>query len=225
MENKSGIDMVKDLADTIKRSNDKIDDMFFNRLESIEKKELGKMLYGFSKVINEWSKILAKLVSRLDDSEDRIIIMKNLIDEHGNGNIENSHVNTYKRFINNLCKESEMNEKDKKRNYGVNDDFISFLKIIVSKLSTVEHACFVLGMIEYCYIDISKYFNEYLKKRGITVEHYTEHEILDVEHANDLFEVGLRQMNRNGYNYDCDGLENSLIKGYNLIYGYYNSLI
>ena len=45
------------------------------------------------------SRPLFSLCSRIDNYVDRLTILENIFDEHGNGNINEAHGNTYKKYL------------------------------------------------------------------------------------------------------------------------------
>lgn len=143
----------------------------------------------FAKAVDHWSRVLGKLLDKVPSHEERLVIVRNLYDEHGNGNILNSHVETFNRYL--LSMENI---------YGgnieidtVNNPATIFNKELDGMLENKSwiYSVAALGMIEYTYITVSKIINKYITN-FITqdkIEHYSLHEILDVEHATELFSI------------------------------------
>eukprot|EP01126_Amoeba_proteus_P057786 TRINITY_DN7388_c0_g1_i7.p2 TRINITY_DN7388_c0_g1~~TRINITY_DN7388_c0_g1_i7.p2 ORF type:complete len:163 (-),score=32.21 TRINITY_DN7388_c0_g1_i7:174-662(-) len=114
----------------------------------------------------------------------RLKILENIIDEHGSGDIRESHPVTFKELL------SAFNvERDPKIPIHV----LSFNQAIMGICThdDVHVGCAALGSIEYLYIGISSN----IAKKILcwlppgTQRHYSIHEVLDVKHAADLFEV------------------------------------
>lgn len=170
---------------------------FFYNLNEIPKNIFLMAQIDFIHAVNYWSSILALLISRLKKPYHRTIILDNLYDEHGNGNISKNHVYTYYDYLCELgYKGSVNNLLNRKCHSRSVNKFIERLDNCMNKYDAYE-VCFILGNIEKTYIEISKKINEYLRKNNLKVHHYTEHEILDIKHAEDLFTVAKQGDNKN----------------------------
>eukprot|EP01126_Amoeba_proteus_P057785 TRINITY_DN7388_c0_g1_i3.p2 TRINITY_DN7388_c0_g1~~TRINITY_DN7388_c0_g1_i3.p2 ORF type:complete len:192 (-),score=36.38 TRINITY_DN7388_c0_g1_i3:194-769(-) len=138
---------------------------------------------GFVYAVEHWPQALAALLSKIEPISMRLKILENIIDEHGSGDIRESHPVTFKELL------SAFNvERDPKIPIHV----LSFNQAIMGICThdDVHVGCAALGSIEYLYIGISSN----IAKKILcwlppgTQRHYSIHEVLDVKHAADLFE-------------------------------------
>jgi len=177
----------------------------FNNIDNINLNKFASFIH----TINLWSQILGYLVFQCDDYKHRKNIINNLYDEN-NGNL--THVETFYFFL-------------KELGYNVDIDNIVletyvelYNKLLtnVIKNNSFDNNCQILGSIEYIYHKISTdLVNWYRLKYNKNPEnHYTLHEILDITHSKELFELS---------NKDID--ENNLICGAEWILGIIKSII
>lgn len=165
---------------------------------------------SFVDAIDQWGIIFLKLASKSDNLEERRILIKNLFDEHGgNQSTETAHVNTFKKLIQSLDSNKEIKLYDQTSpTYQLTKKFYDQLHQVIDS-QPISYSLAMLGMIEHVYIDVSKEIHQYLRKHlgDQEINHYSEHEILDVEHSTDL--LNLLQDDE----LSTDGLE----KGYQLL--------
>ena len=172
----------------------------------------------FIDAIDHWSRILGLLVFNLPSDKERLAIIQNLYDEHGNGDINSSHVNTFKKLLVSLNYESEIRFRDKSlTTYWKINDFNEKLTTMVLKESWVVSVA-ALGMIEYTYSQISGFMHRYIRNflNPELINHYGIHEKLDQYHAKGFFDLISDQNN-----YD---IKKGLDLGYNLLYQLYERL-
>jgi hypothetical protein len=157
---------------------------------------------SFSLAVDHWSKILGKLIYKVPTYKERFVIIRNLYDEHGNGDLNNSHVCTIKRFI---CSLENITTKHSLLNYDSNVQKIlnNSLDEILETKSWI-FVVSVLGIVEYTFITVSKLINEYVSNfiEQNKIEHYSLHEILDIEHATELLSLVLPYINDDEKNND-----------------------
>ena len=66
---------------------------------------------NFYSAVCYFSRPMFLLCSRMENYADRLIILENIMDEHGNGDIKDSHGDTYKNYLLNLSvKEKNINK-------------------------------------------------------------------------------------------------------------------
>lgn len=203
------------------KTNNKLsENILFKNLQHISKDDFLKIQKNFIHAINHWPKLLLILCSRINEPELRMLLLDNINDEHGNGNINLCHVNTFHQFLKalGLNPNHKIDLYDKYQSKAVNNFNIRLTQFVNN--NDYRESALILGAIEYIYIDISKYFNQYLAKHNLEVYHYTEHEILDVKHADDLFTIAL---SGEGLMKD-DVMNKYLYIGYILIYDLYEEL-
>jgi len=127
------------------------------------------------------------LCTRLESYEKRINILENINDEHGNGNLSESHGVTYKSYLISLGIKKDTIEQS-----PVQPSVEYFNNILMEtvKNKNVLLAIACLGMIEERYAEISKLLVENLiNKKWIKAEeltHYSMHQEVDKHHS-DLF--------------------------------------
>lgn len=174
----------------------------------------------FVNAIDNWSKILGIMISRVPSYNERNVLIQNLVDEHGNGEIEKNHVSTFDKFIDSLL---EITKKNKdtyllKGNYNYTKEFIESLYSL-TELNWI-FAISAMGMIEFTYINVSNkihnYVCNYIDKDKIN--HYSLHEILDVTHATELFKIIEPHYKENKMI-----IEKGIEKGYNMMNKLYNN--
>lgn len=140
-------------------------------------------LSAFIELVNYWSQILGYVIYACDNHKIRKKIIMNLIDENC-GNL--THVETFYQFLVECGFDESL--KSIKSNYIILK-YQNLLQSYITKYS-FEQCCTILGSIEYIYHIMSGEINRYFEEtKGYQPSnHYTTHELLDVQHATDLFE-------------------------------------
>lgn len=171
----------------------------------------------FISAVDNWSRVFGLLLYYLPTDHHRSIIIKNLYDEHGEGDINKSHVNTFKLLL------LSLNYNEEILLYNETLPSYKYIKIFNEKLKDVIntknwiYSVAMLGMIEYTYITVSKNIHNYLCNylTADDINHYSLHEILDVSHSTELFSLlpELTDESKDGLNY-----------GYNLMNELYINL-
>lgn len=180
----------------------------------------------FIQAVDEWSCILGRMICYVPGVKERNVLIKNLYDEHGNGNIENAHVKTFSKFIKMLYDISNKRNPDcDGTGKIIVDEFINKLHItIISSDSDLWiYSIAVLAMIEYTYISVSKSIHEFTANyiEPELIHHYNLHEILDYTHATELFSLVAEY-----YNTETGKLiiNEGIKKGYKILYELYEQL-
>jgi pyrroloquinoline-quinone synthase len=180
---------------------------------------------SFGKAVDNWSKILGLMLNKVPSENERIVIVENLYDEHGSGNINNCHVNTFKQFIQsldniNIKLNSNLN-LDLNLNYII--DFNNELLCLIQNNNWIYGVC-LLGMIEYTYITISKNIHNYISKfiNPTKIIHYSLHEIMDIKHSTDLFSMVLPYLQKDPEL--MNDIKNGIQDGYQIFDKLYNNL-
>jgi hypothetical protein len=161
---------------------------------------------SFIKAVNHWSKILGYMLTILPSDKERCVIVENLYDEHGCGNPEDTHVNTFKKFIRSL----DDSYGSDGYNNGYDSSYDSYNGYNITKLPSYDpvnefndrlmnkikvsswiYCVCMLGMIEYTYITVSTAIHNYASNfiDPEKINHYSLHEIVDVKHATDLLNL------------------------------------
>jgi hypothetical protein len=176
---------------------------------------------AFISAIDNWSKVLGLMISKVPSDLQRAVLIDNLNDEQGmcncafsaithtvnnrqndgclhrNGDLTKSHVNTFRMLLVSL----DYTEKIQLYNRYLpsyryvkkfNDDLTNSIGGII-KIDGINwiYNIAILGMIEYVYVDVSKYIHAYLCNflPPDKINHYSTHEILDVHHYTSLFQL------------------------------------
>lgn len=194
---------------------------YFTTLKQNPSRELFiKSQESFINAVDTWSRILGILLAKVPLDIHRAVILENLNDEHGNGDITRSHVNTFKLFMQSMGQNDIQLYNKQSETY---DSVEWFTNIILSALHTENwiYCVSLLGMIEYTYKDIGKCIHNYAKIFMLEerINHYSLHETMDLKHSYDLFQLVSPYITTN-YNDIEDGLE----MGYFLISSLYDLL-
>ena len=139
---------------------------------------------NFYSAVFYFSRPMFLLCSRMENYADRLIILENIQDEHGNGDIKDSNGETYKKYLLKLG----VNKKDinKTFNHSAVSNFYSIIDKTVES-DNIETAIAMFGIIEDRYTEISSTIatslinNNWLKEDQLS--HYKIHEKLDTYHA------------------------------------------
>ena len=68
----------------------------------------------FISAVDNWSHALGLLLTKVPSDKERLPIIMNLYEEHGDGDVNNSHVNTFRKFYKSLGGINELKLYNKK---------------------------------------------------------------------------------------------------------------
>ena len=165
---------------------------YFSRLinDELTLEEFQKSQLNFFDAVLSFTKPMFIISSRLDSYEQRLCILENIFEEHGNGDITKSHGKTFEEYLILLG----VNKKEIK-NRKVNKSSQKFNLSLIEK-SQKESTYFslaMMGIIEERYSEISKLISEkVLKNKWLTEKtliHYKVHEKLDIDHAESFYHL------------------------------------
>lgn len=177
----------------------------------------------FISAVDNWSKALGLMLFHVPTDKERLIIIKNLMDEHGEGDLTKSHTNTFKLLLQSLGYDKEiLLYNDTLPSYFSVKTFNTNLMDTISGESWI-YCVAMLGMIEYTYITVSKKIHNYLLNHleHDKINHYSTHEIVDVTHATELFSLLIPHMIDGELSND---MKYGIHAGYNLMNQLYSSL-
>ena len=130
------------------------------------------------------------LCSRINSYSERLNILENIFDEHGNGDVKKSHGETYKQYLINLGIEKDKIKKN---------DFHISVKNFYSKIDNVvrnddlQKAIAMYGIIEDRYTIISSVIAKTLLKNNwldnSKLAHYLVHEEIDMYHSKLFYDL------------------------------------
>jgi pyrroloquinoline-quinone synthase len=136
--------------------------------------------------IESFSQSLAAVLARTPVLERRLSVMENVAEEHGHGNLLNSHKYTFRQFLRALGATPEDLE------IPCPASVLAFNHSLLGYCLTQssEAGAAALGMLEHLYSSVSGMIARTINERAWAApgsqSHYTVHEELDVEHAREL---------------------------------------
>jgi len=157
---------------------------------TMDKERFKETQIGILDAVEFFSRPMFIISSKLDSYEDRYCIIRNILDEHGNGEIKKAHGNTFRQYLFSLGA-TEKQIKNRKPNQAA----VKYNNILMecSLNSPTMRSVAMMGIIEERYSKISATIvKEILKKKWISKEnlyHYSLHEELDVEHAQGFYNI------------------------------------
>ena len=156
----------------------------------MDKERFKETQIGILDAVEFFSRPMFIISSKLDSYEDRYCIIRNILDEHGNGEIKKAHGNTFRQYLFSLGA-TEKQIKNRKPNQAA----VKYNNILMecSLNSSTMRSVAMMAIIEERYSKISATIvKEILKKKWISKEnlyHYSLHEELDVEHAQGFYNI------------------------------------
>ncbi len=144
---------------------------------------------GFRDAVESFSQAIAAVIARVPRVEDRMALVDNLAEEHGHEQLLRSHKYTFRQYL--MALGASDLDLQRVTPIGVVAFNQSILNYCLSQAPEFSSA--MLGMIEYLYIGISQTISKTIHDRHWTTpgsqSHYAVHEVLDVEHARELFKL------------------------------------
>jgi len=143
---------------------------------------------GFYYAVKAFPRMLAKLASSIEDSENRVLVIENLWEEHGQGNTNLFHTNSYCQYLKSLGLNKDIKE------LAHNPWIDEWVKHTLAKDYTATQYAAYLAGIEYIYAPISKMIADRIQGFNLYCEqtHYAKHSVLDYEHAAELLQVAIQ---------------------------------
>ncbi|WP_026671697.1 TenA family transcriptional regulator [Alkalihalobacterium bogoriense] len=158
-----------------------------NELSEQQVKEVALQLYH---VVLAFPRFLAASISNIPHFSDRMSLVENLFEEHGRMNKHHVHSETYKQFLKGMAVTDEEIKKSRPT-VGV----IAYNRAILDLCLHYDwkEGVAALGVIEEIVARVSPLVAMMAKTRyrnnQAELAHFLEHETLDVEHANEIYEV------------------------------------
>lgn len=170
--------------------NDFVDNPFFKNLrQEMTKEDFIKTQKQFFYAVIHFVSPLALVAAAIPSYEERVNIIKNLWEEHGEGDMSQTHGQTFKELLRRLTGETDLIIPSAEA--GVNT-FNSTLDNL-SKNSSFLVSVGMIGIIERMFADISSYIGTAITERGWLererIIHYSVHQELDCIHAEDFFSI------------------------------------
>ncbi len=166
---------------------------YFIKLKEKEfcKRDFVETQIQFLFAVEFFSRPMAVLSARIPEPELRIEIVRNVWEEHGEGELAKSHSETFRELLKKLDGISE-NQID---NRILSPDVRIFNTALIGACSWDDYliGVGVMGMIERMFCDISTWLGEGIVNNDwlseVDMLHYDLHEELDIKHSQDFFDV------------------------------------
>jgi pyrroloquinoline-quinone synthase len=145
----------------------------------------------FHNAVVFFSRPMAALAAKIPTYELRLEVLRNVWEEHGEGDLAFGHGNTFARFLERL---GGITPADIERR-ALWPEVRIFNTTLAGACVLDEYliGCGLMGIIERMFCDISAWIGRGVVQRGWIAErdliHYTLHEELDVKHSDDFFNV------------------------------------
>jgi pyrroloquinoline quinone (PQQ) biosynthesis protein C len=169
----------------------------------IEKDDFIETQIQFFSAVTFFSRPMSLLVAKIPRPQERIEILKNIWDEHGEGDPENFHRHTFLVLLERL---GSIKEEDVYRRVlwpEVRQFNTTLIGATLMDEFLVGLSC--MGMIERMFIEISSLIGNFIiDSKWLSREqmiHYNLHETLDIEHAQGFFDVISPYLDRPGNDY------------------------
>lgn len=157
---------------------------FHNFIIHATQKEFLESQVPFFYAVQAFPRMLCKLAMEIEDSSERLLVVNNIYEEHGNNNVNKFHTQTYKEYLNALGWDQKL----------LNNPWVDQWnqKVLSLSYSNSEYAAYLSG-VEYLYALISHDVSQYISTLDLKNEqsHYANHSVLDWEHGYELLSVGL----------------------------------
>jgi pyrroloquinoline-quinone synthase len=133
---------------------------------------------------------MAALAARLPEPEDRVEVLHNLVEEHGDFREGAFHKNTFRAFLESIGSEPGALSKA-----AVWPELRAFNAALAAScaLDEVEAGAACMGIIELAFAGVSSRIGAAALRRGWVPEgklaHYSLHASLDLRHAEDFFKI------------------------------------
>lgn len=140
--------------------------------------------------VDYFSRPMSALMMRIPSGDERLGILENIVEEHGNFHLHAFHEATFRQFLKAIGGSNER------------PDAHSMRPVVHAFNATVMSACLsddvstgiaCLGIIEYAFADVSSLIGgAVVRQRWLEVDelvHYNLHEEIDKQHAADFFEL------------------------------------
>jgi len=156
---------------------------FHSFLSNATQQEFLQSQIPFFYAVQAFPRALALLASKIENSHDRLLVIENLYEEHGEGYPKKFHTETFKTFLISLGWNSSFH-----KNPWI-EEWIEE-KLLSAYSKPHEYAAYLSG-IEYAYAPISDTISKHLNNYELICEqkHYSNHAVLDWEHGAELLEV------------------------------------
>lgn len=159
--------------------------------ETMTKQEFVETQVQFYFAVIFFSRPMMALAAKIPSPQQRIEILRNIWEEHGEGRLEKSHGQTFEMFlarIDNLT-HSQIYQRD----LWPQTRILNTTLMGSCSLDDWRVGVGLMGMIEKMFAEISTWIGQAVVQRGWLQQHelihYTVHEELDIKHSDDFFNI------------------------------------
>lgn len=142
-------------------------------------------------VVQFFSRPMAAVAAKIPDAELRLEILRNVWEEHGEGDLSKAHGATFREFLRRLAGVTPVDLE--RRALWPEARLFDTTLAGASVLDEFVVGVAMLGTIERMFVEISRWIGQAVVERGWLAEHemihYDLHETLDVKHSQDFFDV------------------------------------
>ena len=181
------------VADRILTDIDPRRNPYFEALrdESFERDDFVETQIQFYYAVVFFSRPMAALAAKIPSASMRVEVLRNVWEEHGEGESSQAHGETFKLFLHRLAGVALEDVESR----GLWPELRAFNTATIGccTLDDWEVGAGCLGMIEHMFSRISAWIGDSIVARGwmtpAQMVHYDTHETLDVRHSHDFFRV------------------------------------
>jgi hypothetical protein len=155
--------------------------LYYNFLKTCNKSEFLKSQTPFFFAVQAFPRMLLKFASLINTSEERLLVIENIWEEHGNGDQNSFHTSSFKKHL------SSLSENDRIP-LNSNPFVTKWIDNILNKNYSVLELGTILAAIEYMYAVISEDIAAYIDSLDLINKniHYSKHSELDWSHGKEL---------------------------------------
>lgn len=178
------------MIDETLSGQDFVKNIFFQSLKNgeLSYEEFIETQYQFYYAVTHFTKPLALVAGAIPDYGSRINILKNIWEEHGEGDLTKTHGSTFTELLSRLTRK----EVVLKPATSAVTKFNSTLDETCKNAHYLKSVA-MIGMIERMFSEISHFIGAAIVERGWMdskdMIHYSVHQELDVIHAQDFFDI------------------------------------
>lgn len=158
---------------------------------SFDKEDFVETQIQFYYAVVFFSRPMAAVAAKIPSAKQRLEVLRNVWEEHGEGDSGGMHGETFKLFLERLAGITQDDIETRLLWPELRAFNTALIGCTIMDDWEVGTAC--LGMIERMFADISAWIGQAIVERGwissVQLVHYNVHEKLDVRHADDFFAV------------------------------------
>ena len=184
---------VKQIVDRVLAETDPWNNPYFVALRdgTFDREDFVETQVQFYYAVVFFSRPMAVVAAKIPSPSLRVEVMRNVWEEHGEGDQTKMHGHTFRELMRRLGGLSIEDIEDRQLWPAVRAFNTTLTGVSISDDWEVATACF--GMIERMFVDISNWIGRAIVDNGWLpadqLIHYDVHEVLDVKHSDDFFAV------------------------------------